>query len=272
MAHRAKSTSVPNWDAELPPELWPLVLGHLSLWQLRLVKTVSRSMANRCRKVLRSEEWRSWTANEYALECEVATQATRSYALPLKVIFFEDDLFYGDDVCVGTIHRLKLKLVRRGDGVQPIDSLLGYNWALHRLHDEGDYDIEVVDMLIEVDGRGICGSEYALRRLLADAMQQRTLLRDTSRITKERDLDACDTTIFQEVCEDGMPDYGEVQEDGGRQWRLWKLLEEINPVTHVREGPHGYMVHRVTHQNAYGRDRRNVDLLHLCANCPGLIT
>ena len=103
------------------------------------------------------------------------------------------------------------------------------------------------------------------------ALQQRTLLRDTSTTTKERDQDVCDTTIFQEVYEDGMPDYGEVHEDIGRQWRLWKLLQEINPVTYVR-GSNGYMVHRATHQNAYGRDRRNVDLLHLCANCPGLIT
>ena len=265
------STRGPKWDAELPPELWSLVLGHLSLWQLRLVKTVSRSMANRCRKVLRSEEWQRWTANEHALACEVATQATRSYALPLKVVFFEDDLFHDADVCTGTIHRLKLKLVRRTDNVKAVDSLLGANWALYHLHDEGDFDIEVVDMLIEVDGRGICGCEYALRRLLADAMQQRRLLRDTSTITKERDLDACDTAIFQEVDYDGTPDYGEVYEDGGRQWRLWKLLEEINPVTDVGNS-NGYMVHRATHQAAYGRDRRNVDLLHLCANCPGLIT
>ena len=265
------STRGPRWDVELPPELWSLVLGHLSLWQLRLVKTVSRSMANRCRKVLRSNEWQCWAANEHALECEVATQATRSYALPLKVVFFEDDLFHEDDVCTGTIHRLKLKLVRRTDNVKAVDALVGANWALYHLHDEGDFDIEVVDMLIEVDGRGICGCEYALRRLLADAMQQRTLLRDTSRITKERDRDVCDTTIFQEVYEDGTPDYGEVNEDIGRQWRLWKLLQEINPVTYVRDD-NGYMVHRATHQNAYGRDRRNVDLLHLCANCPGLIT
>jgi len=271
MARRVKSTSVLDWDAELPPELWPLVLVHLSLWQLRLVKTVSRSMANRCRKVLRSKEWQYWTANEHALECEVATQATRSYALPLKVVFFEDDLFYGDDVCVGTIHRLKLKLVRRTDNAKAVDSLVGTNWALYHLHDEGDFDIEVVDMLIEVDGRGICGCEYALRRLLADAMQQRKHLRDTSQTTKDRDKDVCDTAIFQEVNEDGAPDYGEVHEDNGRQWRLWKLLEEINPVTYVR-GSGGYMVHRATYQNAYGRDRRNVDLLHLCANCPGLLT
>ena len=261
-----------DWDTELPAELWLVVLGHLSLMQLRLVKTVNLSMANRCRRVLRSTEWQDWSANEHAMACEVATQATRSYALPLKVIFFEDDLFHDADVCVGTIHRLKLKLVRRGDSMRSVDSLLGTSWSLHHLHDEGDYGIEVVDMLIEVDGRGICGSEYALRRLLADAMEQRTLLRDTSQTTKERALDACDTTIFQEVEEDGTPGWGEVHEDAGRQWHLWKLLEEINPVTDVGEGHHGYMVHRLTHQDEYGRDRRNVDLLHLCANCPGLLT
>ena len=262
---------MPDWDAELPAELWPLVLGHLSLWQLRLVKTVSRSMANRCRKVLRSKEWQEWSANEHALTCEVATQATRSYALPLKVIFFEDDLFHDADVCVGTIHRLKLKLFRHEGGARSVDAQLGTSWSLYHLHDEGDYGIEVVDMLIEVDGRGLCGSEYALRRLLADALKQRTLTRDTSETTMNLDLSACDTSIFQEVEEDGTPAWGEVHEDHGRQWRLWKLLEEINPVTDVG-GPHGYMVHRLTHQDEYGRDRRNVDLLHLCANCPGLLT
>ena len=262
---------MPDWDTELPAEMWPLVLGHLSLMQLRLVKTVSRSMANRCRKVLRSEEWQSWTANEHALACEVATQATRSYTLPLKVVFFEADLFHDDDVCVGTIHRLKLKLVRRTDSVRSLDSLLGANWALYHLIDEGDFDVEVADMLIEVDGRGLCGSEYALRRVLADALEQRTLLRDTSKTTTERARDVCDTAIHQNVNEDGTPDYGEVDEDAGRQWRLWKLLEEIKPVTDVG-GPHGYMAHRVTHQQQYGRDVCDVDLLHLCSNHPGVIT
>jgi hypothetical protein len=248
-----------------------LVLGHLSLMQLRLVKTVSRSMANRCRKVLRSKEWQGWSANEHAMACEVATQATRSYALPLKVMFFEDDLFHDDDICFGTIHRLKLKLVRRTDSVRSLDSLLGANWALYHLIESGDFDVEVADMLIEVDGRGLCGSEYALRRVLADALEQRTLLRDTSQTTKERARDVCDTTIWQEVNDDGTPDWGEVDQDAGRQWRFWKLLEEINPVTDVG-GPHGYMVHRVTHQQQYGRDVCDVDLLHLCSNHPGVIT
>ena len=266
------STRRPKWDAELPAELWSLVLGHLSLMQLRLVKTVSRSMANRCRKVLRSAEWQSWTANEYALECEVATQATRSYALPLKVVLWEDDLFHDDDVCVGTIHRLKLKLVSRYNNNEPVDSLLGANWAREHLEEEaGDHCVEVVDMLIEVDGRGLCGSEYALRRVLADAMEQRTLLRDTSETTKSRARDCCDTDIHQEVLPDGTPDWGEVHANQGRQWRLWKLLEEINPVTDVG-GPHGYMVHRVTYQADQHRDRENIDLLHLCANHPGVIT
>lgn len=262
---------MPDWDAELPAELWPIVLGHLSLWQLRLVKTVSRSMANRCRKVLRSKEWQEWTANEHAMACEVSTQAARSYTLPLKVVFFEDDLFHDADVCTGTIHRLKLKLVRRTDSVRPLDSLLGANWALYHLIDEGDFGVEVADMLIEVDGRGLCGSEYALRRVLADALEQRTLLRDTSQTTTERAQDTCDTMIWQAVNDDGTPEWGEVDEDAGRQWRFWKLLEKIKPVTDVG-GPNGFMVHRVTHQQQYGREVCDVDLLHLCSNHPGVIT
>ena len=126
-------------------------------------------------------------------------------------------------------------------------------------------------MLIEVDGRGICGCEYALRRLLADALKARTVCRDTSETTMHRDKDACDTIIWQEVNDDGTPDWGEVDQNTGRQWRLWKLLEEINPVTDIG-GSNGYMVHRVTYQADQHRDRENIDLLHLCANHPGLIT
>ena len=104
------------WDSELPAELWVIVLRHLSLMQLRLLKTVSRSMANRCRRVLRSSEWQAWAVNDYTLEREVATQATQSYALPMAVRFLED--YLTAPPVFGTIHRLKLKLAAERPGMR----------------------------------------------------------------------------------------------------------------------------------------------------------
>ncbi len=256
-----------NWEKELRPELWQLVLGHLSLMQLRLLKTVSRGMANHCRRVLRSTEWQAWRANEHALEMEVATQAPLSYALPLPVTFLEDYLFTDDaGQCFGTIHRLKLKLFNRSDETaRAPDSLCPSNWSQTNLEDGGMYDIRVVDMLIDVHGHGLCGSEYALRRVLADAMEQ------TVTPYKSYKEYICNTTIEQSVDADNNPVSSIVRPSKKEQWSLFKLLEEIRPVTYVG-GPCGAMTHCVTHQNEYGRAQDDIDLVHLCANNPGLIT
>lgn len=257
-----------HWENELGPELWQLVLGHLSLMQLRLLKTVSRGMANRCRRVLRSEEWQAWRANEHALEMEVATQAPLSYALPLHVVFLEDHLTMpGAGECFGTIHRLKLKLFnRRDETAHAPDSLCLSNWSHRNLEDGGVYDIRVVDLLIDVHGHGLCGSEYALRRVLADAIMQTTV---TDRTWLAGFV--CNTTIEQTVDAHNNPIYGTVRPGEKAQWSLFRLLEEIRPVTNVG-GPYGYLTHRVTHQNEYGRAQSEIDLVHLCANRPGLIT
>tara|TARA_B100001063_G_C16704732_1_gene524545 strand:+ start:82 stop:861 length:780 start_codon:yes stop_codon:yes gene_type:complete len=256
-----------DWENELGPELWRLVLGHLSLMQLRLLKMVSRRMANRCRQVLRSEEWQAWRANEHALEMEVATQAPLNYSLPLPVVFLEEHLVTDAGMCFGTIHRLKLKLFNhRDETAHAPDSLCLSNWSHNNLEDGGVYDIRVVDMLIDVHGHGLCGSEYALRRVLADAMEQ--TITTNCKSFKEC---ICNTTIEQSVDADNKPVSGCVRVGEKEQWSLFTLLQEIRPVTNVG-GPYGYTTHHVTHQNEYGRAQSEIDLVHLCANCPGLIT
>ena len=266
-AHHAHHAHVP-WDSELPVELWLVVLRHLSLMQLRLLKTVSHSMANRCRRVLRSKEWQDWCVNDHAMEREVATQATQSYALPLTVRFLEDYLTVPP--VFGTIHRLKLKLVRRKKSdVRDIDSLVGSNWSFFLLGDQGSVGIEVVDMLIEVHGHGLCGSEYALRRVLADVVLEKHRFKHNGGMQNHLARECCDTQITQELNADGTPSLGDVEEDG-TQMPLWQLLQQIGPVTDVG-GECGWMMHRVTHQNQHGRDLAFIDLLHLCGNCPGLL-
>tara|TARA_B100001057_G_scaffold82090_1_gene77608 strand:+ start:4818 stop:5594 length:777 start_codon:yes stop_codon:yes gene_type:complete len=255
-----------DWGKELGPELWQLVLGHLSLMQLRLLKTVSRGMANHCRRVLRSSEWQAWKANEHALEMEVATQAPLNYSMPMDVVFLEEQLVTDAGMCFGTIHRLKLRLFnRRDETARAVDSLCLSNWSHNNLEDHGMYDIRVVDMLIDVHGHGLCGSEYALRRVLADAMEQT--------ITAWKSLKGCicNTTIEQSVDADNKPVSGCVRRGEEAQWSLFRLLQEIRPVTNAG-GPYGYMTHWVTHQNEYGRAQSELDLVHLCANYPGLIT
>lgn len=258
------------WDSELPPELWLIVLRHLSLMQLRLLKTVSHSMAKRCRRVLCSSEWRDWTANEYAMEQEVATQAAKNYTLPLQVSFFEEEL-QGTVGCFGTIHRLKLKLLSTSGDSRDPDSLVPSNWDWSNLSTIGQggfnhrrYRIAVVDMLIEVNGRGLCGSEYALRRVLADVVDEADVK------TTVRAEDVCGANITQYTHEDGSPDGGEIEDEEGNQMALRELLMHIYPVTRV--GTDRPISHRVTHQNEQGRDCYYLDLLHICGNYPGVIT
>jgi len=219
--------------------------------------------------VLRSREWRAWCANDYAMEQEVATQAAKSYSLPLEVVFFEDHLV-GSDACYGTIHSLKLKLHTRHATPTEPDSLLPSNWSWERLSHQRqsapgpDFGISVVDMLIEVHGRGLCGSEHALRRVLADALNERMVL------TPFGAKLVCGTKLDQYFDDDGAPEGGQIVDDDGQQMPLRDLLEYIAPVTRV--GDFCMKTHRITHQNERGRDRWCIDLLHVCGNYPGVIT
>lgn len=270
---RARNAHVP-WDSELPAELWLIVLRHLSLMQLQLLKTVSHSMAKRCRRVLCSSEWRDWIANEYAMEQEVATQAAKNYTLPLQVGFFEQEsngTAVHRALCFGTIHRLKLKLLSTSVDFPDPDSLVPSNWDWSNLStirhgglNHNRYRIAVVDMLIEVNGRGLCGSEYALRRVLADVVDE------AGAKTSVRAEEVCGANLVQYAHEDGSPDGGEIEDEEGNQMDLRDLLMHITPVTRVGTGLP--ISHRITHQNEQGRNRYYLDLLQICGSYPGVIT
>ncbi len=257
-----------DWDNELSEELWSLVLVNLSLMQLRMLKTVSPKMANRCRRVLRSHEWQRWAPNHHALEQEVACRTTQAYSLPMTVRFFPDQLFFVDDACIGTIHRLKLKLVRNplnDPSGAPVDSHLLSNWHDSHLGKYGKFNVRVVDMLIEVHGRGICGSEYALRSVLADAVREKTTYHaheleedfDKSVLAKN----VCDTQFEQEFFPGTRVPCGYEMTEGslGAELGFWWLCNHIRPVVDIG-GEQTWMEHPY------------VDLQLLVKERPGLIT
>ena len=269
-------------------EMWVLILHNLSLMQLRLVKSVSRSMANHCRKTLRCDEWQDWGVNLYAMECDVATHATQSYSLPMTVRFFADTLV--NPPCIATVHRLKLTLHANRTEENPVNVFASSNWSgCHFTQDHtSKHIVEVVDMLIEVHGRGICGSEYALRRVLSDELKERAFIRECppgypnptpaalmefeAHVVAQKEKlaqNVCSTLIRQDV-EDGQPGCHEV-DDNFPQMNLWEILEQANPVTQI--GKSSYMMHRVPCQQIdYTRDNRHVDLMHVCAHHPCVIT
>tara|TARA_B100001094_G_C18153153_1_gene784880 strand:- start:1091 stop:1906 length:816 start_codon:yes stop_codon:yes gene_type:complete len=151
----------------LPPELRRLVLQCLSLPQLRLLKTVSRSMATDCRTVLRSKAWQIRGANHYAMEEELKTQL-HTYRLPLLVSCFPN-CFPKTAPCLAVIHRLRLnRLNSYGDAVNADDVT---TWGYTR--DSSDLSTIVSDMCIEVRGHGICGSMTTLRQVLQEAVRMR---------------------------------------------------------------------------------------------------
>jgi len=155
------------WTA-LPSELRRAILHHLSLVQLRMLKTLSRAMANHCRAVLRSKAWQAVAANYYALEEEIKTQLV-SYKLPLTVSCF-CRYFPNDAPCLATIHKLKLARLD-GDGNLVTKRSA---WGDKDMANENMSTI-ITDMCIEVHGYGICGSETTLRQVLQQAMRDRAI-------------------------------------------------------------------------------------------------
>ncbi len=158
------------WDA-LPTELCRAILFHLSLPQLRLVKTLSRAMATSCRTVLRSEAWQEVAVNQIALEAELKTQL-RAYRLPLTVSVFSEH-FPDDAPCIATVHRLKLA---RFDHHEKACSVAPSAWVdtIRNFEHDAALDEEhtvITDMCIEVHRVGICGSETTLRQALQEAMR-----------------------------------------------------------------------------------------------------
>ena len=153
----------------LPPELQCAILHHLSLLRLRLVKMVSRAMANRCRAVLRSEAWQVIPLNQIALEAELKTQL-HAYKLPLTVSVC-GRLFPPDAPCIATVHRLKLGRVNRDEVASDVSPKA---WVKrYGAEARDDTFTSITDMCIELHGVGICGSETSLRIALQEELRRR---------------------------------------------------------------------------------------------------
>jgi hypothetical protein len=241
----------PPWRA-LPVELCQAILLHLLLPQLRLLKTVSRAMANSCRAVLRSEAWQKIALNQIALEAELKTQL-HAYKLPLTVSIFS--AFFPEDApCIATVHRLKLARVNCNE-VACDTSPEAWKFVPA---DDDDTFTSITDMCIEVHGVGICGSETSLRITLQEEMRRRGTPKPTG---------------FKVNTADALWPYKiEPEEDGwsivhGNEWvnevKLDRLLDRMEIVTEVRKGV--WWMHEPPHSGQNGFEHcGELSLLGLC--------
>lgn len=159
--------------ATLPTDLWLKILHPLSLPQLRLLKAVSRATANQCRAVLRSKAWQRLGPNAFTLEEELRTPVHR-YKLPLTVSIFKEAFPIAKPL-IATVHRLKLARIN-GEG-ELVDAPSQKDWAYQNLAlsrvQFPKVRTVITDMCIEVHGRGICGSEAALRQVVLEELVAR---------------------------------------------------------------------------------------------------
>jgi hypothetical protein len=237
-----------RWQS-LPPELLGHVLLHLSLPQLRLVKAVSRATANTCRRVVRSYEWTDDTRfNCFYMNEEMKTQFS-SYKLPMTVSLF-DEHFDDWHKCIATVHKLKLGRMKAfGELLNAHDREV---WSPRSLNDDST-DTIILEMCIEIHGRGIAGSERALRRMLQQALREHG-----------NDDDAHDTsdevnTILEVRDQNG--DACIVARPEGDKMSLTTLLQNICPATQLRKGK--WTVHRAPFSQVWNSCDMNV--LHMCA-------
>lgn len=251
----------------LPPELRRLVLQCLSLPQLRLLKAVSRAMANDCRAVLRSKAWQNKGVNNHALQEELKTQL-QSYRLPLTVSCFPRS-FSPDAPCIATVHRLRL--TRLDDGGEPLDADDVATWG-HKCNDNEDVYTIISEMCIEVHGHGICGSLTMLRQVLQEEMRARGVEWRHSVYYNKTPWTAKRVT-------EGLWKYEVTEDDEEGGWSLKErlcgkrrvvleevptdmLLENLVLVTEVRPGFWFTNETPCTMENGF--DGGELDLLHLC--------
>lgn len=214
----------------LPPELCRAILNHLSLVQLRLLKTLSRATASHCRAVLRSKAWQIVPDNKFALGEELKTRM-QSYKLPLTVSCFWNH-FPKNAPCLATIHHLKLVRLN-GCGVLDTDK------AAWEVKDRAyaDHTTIITDMCIEVRGYGICGSESTLRQALQQALRDRGVpFEGTLGTTKNLATRLWPYVMDADLNDDGDGDWGLVSIGGFGEMPLEDVLQELCIVTEVRKG------------------------------------
>ena len=243
----------------LPPELQCAILHHLSLLRLRLVKMVSRAMANRCRAVLRSEAWQVIPLNQIALEAELKTQL-HAYKLPLTVSVC-GRLFPPDAPCIATVHRLKLGRVNRDEVASDVSPKA---WVKrYGAEARDDTFTSITDMCIELHGVGICGSETSLRIALQEELRRRGKYEPgpDNKIDGREDYAQAVWPYKIEPHEDGwsMGHKGNYTDDV----ELDELLSQIEIATEVRKGV--WWTHEKPHSDQNGFDYcGEIDLLALC--------
>lgn len=183
----------------LPRELLLVILRHLSLARLRMLKAVSRGVANACRATLRDEDWQYKPINTMAIDAELQTNR-QSIKFPFTVSFF-GDYFPPHDRCIGTVHELKLACINQNGYLLNYASAPGVAWHWNAVdldayeNQERDLDeyegkkhqIIVTDMCIEVHGEGVCGSQDSLRRTLQEAVRARALEKREVRCVRDDD-------------------------------------------------------------------------------------
>ena len=248
----------PPWIA-LPAELCRAILLHLSLPQLRLLKAVSRAMANCCRAVLRSEAWQEIPLNQISLEAELKTQL-HAYKLPLTVSVC-GRLFPPDAPCIATVHRLKLGRVNRDEVASDVSPKA---WVKrYGAEARDDTFTSITDMCIELHGVGICGSETSLRIALQEELRRRGKYEPgpDNKIDGREDYAQAVWPYKIEPHEDGwsMGHKGNYTDDV----ELDELLSQIEIATEVRKGV--WWTHEKPHSDQSGFDYcGEIDLLALC--------
>ena len=244
--------------ARLPAHVWEAVLQSCPLPRLRLVKAVSREMANCARAVLRSEEWQAVAANETALAEEVRTQ-TDSLRLPLTVALFPQ-LFDDEAHCLATVHRLALGLVATEGVHEHLDARDLHVWGDYAAG-TGSEQVLIRDLCVEVHGVGVCGSEFCLRQLAQE------LLRERGR--RDADVDVVADAVLG--ADDGArPSECSAGTGLGPAWRgatgdgAWLPTEDLlsEMVLAPRVGSRRWMLHEAPESGAPGFDRFHMNVLH----------
>ena len=256
---------MPSAFLGLPRELQLAVLHRLSLAQLRLLKFVSRTMANRCRAVLRSESWQDVDENRMDLEMELNTQR-HSYRFPFCVSFFPQH-FPEDKPCIATVHYLKLARCSE----ESLEYLPKGHKHYHFTEDSDcaedvqlrDWEV-ITDMCIELHGHGVVGSDDTLRKLLQTILRERgcdDVARDP---TRQHDANTVWTFRLKQS-EVGDFHY---EPTGRKKMPLRDLLHHAKMVTEVAKNK--WMVHEHTWAGIHEYlDYCRMSLFSLCTDPDG---
>jgi hypothetical protein len=234
---------------DLPPELLARVLMHFSLPELKLLKAVSRATANACRRMLRSTEW-SQNVNEFDMAEEVSTQC--NYKLPMVVSIYEGYFEHGFQL-LATVYKLKIKTIKESQDY--IDSADRTQWDCDHV-DANSNDIVIVEMCIEIHGKGIFGSVWTLRRMIQEHMRKHASQAIWRGETADQML-----TYNWKADKDG-DFYYDLTMDVDKQTRVSDILYNICPVTEISKGV--WEVNKTPCPDHYGYKHDYMNVIEMC--------